>query len=59
MGGIIITYTIFVGKCEGQAHLVDLNEDGRVILKYIIKKQVVRVWTEFIWLRISTTIGLL
>jgi hypothetical protein len=33
--------------------------DGRIILKWTIKKSDWRGWTEFIWLRIGTGGGLL
>jgi hypothetical protein len=38
-------------------HLRDLRVYGRIILKCILKKQDVRVWTGFIWLRIETAGG--
>jgi hypothetical protein len=31
-------------------HLRDLDVNGRKILKQIIKKQCVRMWTGFVWL---------
>jgi hypothetical protein len=37
-------------------HLGELGIDGRKILKQIIKKQSVRVWTGFIWLGIQSSI---
>jgi hypothetical protein len=43
-----------VGKREGKSHLEDLDVDGRIILKSILGKQVLRVWNAFIWLRIGT-----
>jgi hypothetical protein len=33
--------------------------DGRIILKWILKKYDVRAWTGFIWLRIGTDGGLM
>jgi hypothetical protein len=32
----------------------DMSLDGRTILKWIIRKQLCRVWTGFIWLRTET-----
>jgi hypothetical protein len=35
------------------------RQDGRIILKWILRTQGSRVWTWFIWLRIGTGGGLL
>jgi hypothetical protein len=35
-----------------------LRVDRRIILKWILKKQGGRVWTEYIWLRIWSNSGL-
>jgi hypothetical protein len=32
--------------------LGDLIVDGRIILKWVLRKEDVRVWTDFLWLRI-------
>jgi hypothetical protein len=40
-------------------HSKDLGADGRIVLRWIIKKKGVRVWTGFKWLRIGTDGGLL
>jgi hypothetical protein len=49
-------YTKFlVRKPEEKLSLGRLDRDGRIILEWIIKKQVGRVWTGFIWLRIGTS----
>jgi hypothetical protein len=37
--------------------LIDLGIDGRVILKFILKKYGVRVWAAFIKLRIGSSGG--
>jgi len=39
-------------------HLVDLDIYGRIILR-MLKKQILRLWTGFIWIRIGTWGGLL
>jgi hypothetical protein len=39
---------------KGRDHSEDLGEDGRIILKLILKTWLGRVWTGFIWLRIGT-----
>jgi hypothetical protein len=38
-------------------HLEDLLVDGSIILKSILNKQGVRVWTGLIWFRIGTDGG--
>jgi hypothetical protein len=40
-----------VGKTERKNHFEDLCIDGRVIFKWILKKQDGRAWPELIWLR--------
>jgi hypothetical protein len=37
-------------------HLEKLVVDGRIILKYNLKKSAWKVWTGFVWLRIGTSI---
>jgi hypothetical protein len=44
---------------EGRNHLGDLSIDERIILKWILKKQGMRMWTGFMWLRIRTNSRLL
>jgi hypothetical protein len=52
-------YTIVVGKPEGKRLLGRLGVDGRLLLKWILDKQVVMIRTELICLRIGTSGGLL
>jgi hypothetical protein len=40
-------------------HVGGLGEDGRIILKWILKKQGARLWIGFNWLRTRTGGGLL
>jgi hypothetical protein len=44
-GGGVRHYRILVGKLEGKRPLGNSSVDGRIILKFIFKKQGVRVWT--------------
>jgi hypothetical protein len=48
---------ILVGKSECKRSLEDLGVDGKIILEWILKKWVRRMWTGFIWLRIGTSDG--
>jgi len=46
-----------VGKPEGKSHLEGPGVDGRIVLRWILRKWDVGLWTEFIWLRIGTDGG--
>jgi len=48
-------YKIFAGNLKGR----DVGVERRIILKYSLRIYDVRVWTQFIWLRIGTNGGLL
>ena len=50
-------YVGLVGKPKGRDHLENLDLDGRLILKWILKKQSGRGCTGFIWLRVGTGRG--
>jgi hypothetical protein len=50
---------VLVKKPEGRDHLGDTGVDGRIILRWILRKWDVRVWTGSSWLRIGTGSGLL
>jgi len=43
------------GYLKERSHLEDLSIDGRIILKWILKKENGRVWTELMWLRTGTS----
>jgi len=44
---------------KGKGHSEDPGVDGNIILEWILLKKGGRVWTEFIWLKIGTSGGLL
>jgi hypothetical protein len=48
---------VLVGKPEGKRPLGDPGVDGRIILKRILRKWNVGVWTGLSWLRIETGCG--
>jgi len=52
-------YQIVVGKPEGEFHLKDTGVDGRIILKYTLKKGDGRMQIAFICHRMGTSVGLL
>jgi hypothetical protein len=48
------------GKKKSERHnLEKFDTGGRIILKWILKKQSDRAWNDLIWLRIGTKSGLL
>jgi hypothetical protein len=54
MGDRKCAYKVLVRKPNGKSPL-----GGRIILKRIFKTLVGGAWTEFIWLRIGTSVGFL
>jgi len=44
---------------KGRDHLQDLVKERRMVLEWFLDKQVRKVWTGFIWLRVGTSGGLL
>jgi hypothetical protein len=50
---------IFSENVKERDAIEDLHVNGRIILKWILKKQDVKVLTGFIWLRIGTSSGFL
>jgi hypothetical protein len=55
MGETRNAHTILVGKPEGKRHSEELGVDGRIILKWILRKLGWKLWTGFIWLRIGNS----
>jgi hypothetical protein len=54
MGEMSNAYKIWLENLKGRDHSEDLNENGRIILKWILGKYAFGVWIGFIWLRIGT-----
>ena len=52
-------YRVLAGKPEGKDHLGGPGVDGRIIVRWILRKWGVGVWTGSNWLRIGTGGGLL
>jgi hypothetical protein len=46
-------YKVLVGKQEGKNRFENLSVDGKIIFKWILKKQDGRAWIATIWLMIS------
>jgi hypothetical protein len=47
-------YRFLMGIVRGRDHFVDQGLDGRIILRWIFRKWVLRIWTGLSWLRIET-----
>jgi hypothetical protein len=45
--------------CRERGHLRDIGIEGKIILKFVLKEQGMRMWTELIWIRIEFSGGLL
>ena len=54
MGDSKGAYRVWWGDLREGLHLEDLDVEGRIILKLILKKWNVEAWTESIWFRIGT-----
>ena len=50
-------YRDLVEKPKGKNHLGDPGVDGRIVLRWILRKWDVGVWTGSSWLRIGTVGG--
>jgi hypothetical protein len=40
---------------KGRNHLGDVSVNGRIILKFILRKCGVRLWAGFMWLRVGSS----
>jgi hypothetical protein len=47
------SYKVSFGKPEGKRPLGRVEEDGRIILKWILRKEAAKMRTEFNWLKIK------
>jgi hypothetical protein len=54
MGVMRNVYKVLLQNLKGIIHLQDLDIKGKTILKLILKKHIVRVWTGYIWLKIES-----
>jgi hypothetical protein len=59
MGETINAYRKLIGKPEVKRQIWSLSGNGKVILKLILKKMGLRMWTGLNWLRIGSSGGLL
>lgn len=58
MGAKRSAFRVLMGTPEGERPFRDIGIDGK-ILKWIIKKQDVKSWTGYVWLRTGTSCSLL
>jgi hypothetical protein len=49
------TYKILVENLKGRCYLEDVQAAGRIILKWILKKYGLRIWTVFTCLRTESS----
>jgi hypothetical protein len=50
---------VVVGKTKERHHVEDFHMDGRILLKWVLKKQEGKEWDRPVWLRIGTSGGFL
>jgi len=49
------SYKILSENLKGRDNLRNLSKGRRIILKLIVKKQLVRLWHGFVWVRILSS----
>jgi hypothetical protein len=54
MGDRRCTGRVLVGKSDVKSYLDDVDIDGKIILKWILKKWNWEAWAGLIWLRTGT-----
>jgi hypothetical protein len=54
MGELRSAYKILIGKREGRRSL-QRPRHGKIVLKYILKRYSVSMWSRFSWLRIGSS----
>jgi hypothetical protein len=47
----------WVENLKRRDHVEDRGRDGKIVLKWIMRKQDVRLWTGFIWLVLGSSSG--
>jgi hypothetical protein len=50
------SYTVLSENLKRRDHFAGLSVDGRIILKWILEKEGVRLWNGFNWLRMGAII---
>jgi hypothetical protein len=50
-------YNILLENLKGRDHSEELGVDGKIILGWISGKQIAKMWTGCVWLRIRTSSG--
>jgi hypothetical protein len=51
------TYRVLVGKTEGNNYLEDLRTDGRIMLKWILKKKLGTAGIGLNWIRLGKVVN--
>ena len=57
MGDWRNAYRVLVGRPEGKNHFESLGVEGRIILRWIVRKGGGMAWTGLVWLKIGTIVG--